>query len=236
MRIKPLPKKLIGKEQEYIACFPTLSDAELGEKFGLTKSSVSSANRFLGLKKSKEYLSKKFGDILREVGKNTRFNESHTPYNKGKKMKDYVSEQMRQKILKTAFKKGNIPYNVKPIGYERFTKDGYIEVKIKHGNDSVKNFKLKQILFYEMFFGKVPEGHNVSFKNGNKADFSIDNLELISKTENLKRNILKPEAIAKRFLGASDENEVKTMINCLPEVIKLKTKVVEYNYNKNKVL
>lgn len=109
-----------------------------------------------------------------------RFKKGHVPANKG------THPPTRGRMAETQYKKGNLPHNTKPIGYERITKDGYIEVKVKmrpsapNAND---NFKMKHRLVWEKEYGPVPEGHVVIFLDGDKRNFKISNLALISRAE-----------------------------------------------------
>ncbi len=106
-------------------------------------------------------------------GLNTQFKKNHTAWNKGKK--DWCPKGCE----KTWFKKGHTPTNHRPIGSERITKDGYIELKLKEPNV----WKLKHRWLYEKHIGKIPPGMLVSFKDGNRQNFNLDNLILISRKE-----------------------------------------------------
>jgi hypothetical protein len=76
------------------------------------------------------------------------------------------------------FKKGQITWNKKPIGYERIcSKDGYVLVKTAEPNV----FKLKHRLVWENLNGPVPEGMVIAFKNMDRRDCRIENLMLMSK-------------------------------------------------------
>lgn len=88
---------------------------------------------------------------------------------------------------KTSFKKGNSPHNWKPVGSTRTTKDGYIEIKIEEPN----KWAQKHILIWEDKRGKVRNGFCVSFKDGDKENCVMSNLELISRNANLQINRLK---------------------------------------------
>ena len=81
--------------------------------------------------------------------------------------------------LKTEFKKGDIPPNRVPIGSERFTKDGYLQIKIKDGCQN-NNWISKHRLIWEQHFGPIPPKHRVIFLDGNKNNLDINNLELMS--------------------------------------------------------
>lgn len=110
-----------------------------------------------------------------------RFKKGHVPANKG------THPPTRGRMEETQFKKGNLPHNTKPIGYERTRKDGYIEVKVKMRPSSPKandNFKMKHRLVWEKEHGPIPEGHVVIFLDGDKRNFETSNLALISLAEN----------------------------------------------------
>lgn len=49
-------------------------------------------------------------------------------------------------------------------------------------------WKLVHVIEWEAVHGPVPAGHLVVFKSKDKRDFSLDNLELISRAENMQRN------------------------------------------------
>lgn len=84
----------------------------------------------------------------------------------------------------TSFKKGNVPFNHKPIGHERITRDGYIEVKTTEPNV----FELKHRVVWEQVHGKVPKGYAIVFKNMDKQDCRLDNLMILSRAELARLN------------------------------------------------
>ena len=109
-----------------------------------------------------------------------KFRKGQTPHNKGKKMPKEVYE----KVKHTMFAKGNVPPNHRPVGSERISKDGYIEVKVAEPN----KWRLKQRVVYEETKGKIPEGCPIIFLDGNKRNFDIDNLRYITRSELLYLN------------------------------------------------
>lgn len=106
----------------------------------------------------------------------TQFKKGNIPWNKRKNVA--VSEKIKQHW----FTKGHKPWQTKPVGYERIdSRDGYVLVKV-----SDNNFIPKQRLIYEKHYGAISDDDLVMFLDGNKRNFNIDNLMLISKAENLE--------------------------------------------------
>ena len=91
------------------------------------------------------------------------------------------------------FPKGNTPHNHKPVGSERLSKDGYIEIKVAEP----KKWRLKHNVVWEDQNGKIPRNHVVIFLDGNKLNLDISNLKLVSRSELLIMNrydLFQPDA------------------------------------------
>lgn len=115
-----------------------------------------------------------------------QFVKGFTPWNKG--LKGFVNNHPN--IKKNQFKKGNIPKSYKPIGSKRIAKDGYTYIKIADTRIKKNDWKLEHILLWEKHNGKVPANHVVFFKDGNKENLKIENLELLSRSELMSRNTI----------------------------------------------
>ena len=68
--------------------------------------------------------------------------------------------------------------------------DGYIWVKVDDQPKVPKviNWRQKHRLIWEKEYGSIPEGYMIIFLDGNHENFDIDNLEMITKQENLVMN------------------------------------------------
>lgn len=144
----------------------------LNKKFNLD----TNADRVSNIKAN---LLRRKGIDLRTGINNGGYSKGHIPANKGTKG--------LTKANRTSFKKGNIPPNYRAIGSERITQDGYIMIKVRDGCLN-KNWELKHRWLYEKEFGKIPEGYNLIFLDGNKQNVVLSNLKLVSKSEDLIMN------------------------------------------------
>lgn len=113
-----------------------------------------------------------------------QFQKGQVSWNKGKKWSEFMSEESQKNSLKTCFKKGNIPSNHKPIGYERVDIEGYVYVKVQDLHQN-RNFRQKHYLVWEQHYGPVPKGYQLRFLDGNRQNCDISNLALVSVSEKL---------------------------------------------------
>ena len=128
------------------------------------------------------------------TGRTGRFEKGRATWNKGTKG--------LTKANVTSFKKGQKPHNYKPLGSERITKDGYCEIKV---SDTGRRWRPKHVLIYEKHHGKVPKGSAVIFLDGDKRNFDIDNLHLVTRSQLAMLN--------KNSLIQKDAELTKTAIN-----------------------
>lgn len=142
-------------------------------------------NKDVGNLKSR--LRRRKGIKLEPAVNDGRYRIGQPPANKGKKWDDYLTKEQQEKSKTTCFKKGNIPPNRREVGEERLTKDGYIMIKIQDGKLN-KNWQLKHRYIYEKHYGKIPEGYNIIFLDGNRKNTNISNLKLVSKYDDLIMN------------------------------------------------
>lgn len=230
------PKQLKILQNEY----PDGDTIQVANKIGRSKKSITSMAHLLGLKKSKAFMdSPASGRITATnvIGLNTRFAPLMPGWNKGKKKSDYMSAEAIERTKIGLYKKGNDPHNTRPIGTERLSKDGYIEVKFQHlkgpGSNN-RNYDFKHRILYRELYGEIPEGFIVTLKDGNKSNVTADNLLLQSRVDNMIQNAECDNAIVKRFLGIKDPETIENIKKNAPELIKLKRNQVKLNRQINK--
>ncbi|NII81698.1 MULTISPECIES: hypothetical protein [unclassified Pedobacter] len=69
----------------------------------------------------------------------SRIKPGNIPPNKGKKQTDYMSAEAIERTKATRFNKGNEPHNTKHDGYERISKDGYVQIRVTKGKFRLKH-------------------------------------------------------------------------------------------------
>ena len=104
-------------------------------------------------------------------GRDCRFSKEHAPFNKGKK-----GARMSPA---TEFKKGHVPINHRPVGSERISVSGYIEIKV----EEPRKWRHKHNVVWEQHNGKIPKGCIIIFLDGDPLNCVIGNLAPISRRE-----------------------------------------------------
>lgn len=133
------------------------------------------------------------------MGRNEKgqFAKGNIPFNKGRPIEEWMPKEMLKKSKKTRFKKGNVPQNARYKGYISCIThrrngvitgyDWYININFK--GDRYNHYNYRKFL-WETFYGEeAPKGMVFVAKNGNSAEVpTIDNIEMITRAELLKRN------------------------------------------------
>jgi len=180
--------------------YPNTKNKDLSIIFNCSVGALYNAAHNYNIKKDKDFLLKQNQELckkLTEFGKVYRYEKGNIPANKGKKQSEYMSPEALENCKKTRFKKGNKPANLKPVGSERISIKGYIEIKTKDPN----KWQLKHRVVWKKEKGKIPNGYNIQFKDSNNQNCHIDNLYIISRAEQMKNEnsfyARYPEAIKK---------------------------------------
>ena len=179
---------------------------------GLTQKELTKlVNSTLGTKYTVEQIENMKGRYHISSGLTGHFEKGHIPKNKGTKM---IAE-VYKKCAATMFKKGHIPKNYREVGSERITKDGYTKIKIADPN----KWKLKHIFIWEKNYGPKPDHHCIIFLDGNKQNFALSNLKLITRNENARLN---QKNLRSEFPGVTEANIT---------IVKLKSTIIKRRKN-----
>ena len=168
--------------------YPDTPTLAIATELGRSLASTYHRAFHLGLAKSAAYLASPAACRLRRgdnVGAAYRFPTGHAPANKGLHRPGFAPGRMKE----TQFQKGKAPVNWRPVGSERVI-DGYRYTKVsdERGVPWTVNWKPTHILTWEAAHGPLVPGHAVAFKNGDKSDIRLDNLECITRAELMMRN------------------------------------------------
>lgn len=181
-------KEWTDKERRIVRQFYVdIPTKEICEYLGRPLSSVYQQAAKMGLHKSIECIAEEARQRSSEPdhgGRRTRFQKGIVPHNKGVKRPGWAAGRMRE----AQFKKGQKPHTWKPLYSTRFSKEGYLQMKMSDTGYPPHDWVGVHILIWEDKHGPVPAGCAVVFKDGDKARIRLRNLELISRAELMRRN------------------------------------------------
>lgn len=192
-RIAAEPRRYWSAEEDAIlrARFPHELTATIAAAIGRTLSATHGRAKAIGLVKSEAFrLSSLSGRLLKgeERGKATRFKPGQAPANKGVRgRKGWAPGRMKD----NQFKAGQLPHNTYPTGGERVI-DGYLWRKTSNTPNVpwTKNWRQVHLIVWEQANGPIPKGHSICFRNGDRSNCRLDNLECVSKADWMKRHTL----------------------------------------------
>jgi hypothetical protein len=191
--------------------YPDTATKALSRSIGRSESAVYGRAAIMGLKKSESYLAGPDACRLRRgdnVGAANRFRPGHVPANKGLRRPGWSPGRMAE----TQFKPGARPHTWRPIGSTRLSKDGYLQRKVSDTGYPPKDWVGVHILMWKEAYGAVPKGFAVAFKDRNKTNIRLDNFELVSRQELMRRNTIHnypPELADVIRLGASLKRQIR---------------------------
>jgi len=177
------------KEKQYLRKhYPNMVTWAIAMRLGRSERSVYGAAQKLGLTKSERFLKSDWGGVFQKGHRpspETEFKPGHRPHNKGQK-----GFGAGGRSVETRFKKGNRPHTWQPVGSETIDSCGYKRRKVSDHGAPQQRWAFVHHILWTDHNGPIPPGHIVVFKNGLKDDIRIENLELITREENLRRNSL----------------------------------------------
>ena len=136
----------------------------------------------LGLKKSPEFLAQ-WGHLVASTdgAKANQFAKGHVSHNKGKRLEEFMSEEGIRRSSRTRFKAGHRPHNQREVGTECVHANGYVYLRTAEGCVP------KHRHVWQQAHGPVPDGYVIIFRDGNRQNCSLDNLQLISRADIARR-------------------------------------------------
>ena len=172
------------KEQKHVVIQKWADNTadSIAKEIGRPISSVYKMATKFGLEKSDAFwLSESAGRFNAENntrGNPTRFQKGNVPANKGK------NQPYHPNSAATRFKPGNRPKNYLPVGSEVISTEGYRKIKV--ADPDVWEFVHRKVWIEAN--GPVPEGTMIRFKDGDRLNCDLDNLELETRIEHVLRH------------------------------------------------
>jgi hypothetical protein len=197
MRGRPWCDEEVEIVREFYPLVPTQA---IADALGRSVTAIYGRAAGLGLAKSAEYLaSPHAGRLDGQRGAGNRFQKGVSPWNKGTKGLIPASS--------TSFKPGSKPFNYMPVGSMRFSKEGYLQCKVYDTGYPPHDWVAVHLMCWEAYHGPLPPKHRVCFKDGNKQNIAIENLELLTAADLMRRNTLhnrypKEVTLAIQLVGA----------------------------------
>lgn len=183
--------------------YPDANTAELAAEIGCTVNQLYDRAEREGVKKNPEFMAAfraRSTAIVRQAGKDKRFRKGHATWNKG------IHYDAPGRSAETRFKPRSVPPNYKPVGSERISKDGYLQRKMTATGYPPKDWVPVHHILWRDAGRDIPHGHALVFRDGDKTNLALANLELVTRADLMRRNsvhLLGPEiASTLQLIGA----------------------------------
>ncbi len=167
------------------ALFPEHSAGEIAQRVGRSERAIHDLAKRLGLRKSREWIAERARQRMADPthpGRRTQFQAGLDPWNKGQ------PHPTTGRTAETQFKPGNRPHTWCAIGHTRRNGDGYLERKTADTGCTRRDYTPVHHLVWRLHGGTVPRGHALVFRDRNPDHLDINNLELITRAELMRRN------------------------------------------------
>lgn len=181
----PRHKWTLAQDRRMVEAYPVTDTAELAGELGLSVTQLYHRADRLQIKKSAEFmteLTRRAAENAVNAGTASRFKLGQTPWNKG------IPFSAKGRSAETQFKPKSLPHNHRPLGSERTSKEGYLQRKMTATGYPPRDWVPVHHLVWIDAGNDIPKGHRVVFRDGNKHNFELANLELVTVAEMMRRN------------------------------------------------
>lgn len=172
------------------ALYLTIPEKALAVRIGKSSTFVRTRLRQLGLVIPRTIINQRIAE--------SRIKTGNVSFNKGKKQSDYMSKAAIKRTKATRFKKGRLPANTLHD----------LAITVRHDKRGVKYLFIRiavgewQPLHrhnWELVYGAISAKMNLVFKDHNTMNCNVENLEILTNADLLRRNSLHnyPEPIAR---------------------------------------
>ena len=166
-----------------VMLYPDHSNAYISEYLHRSVKAIQLKALEVGVRKNPE--------LYGHLSAKNRFKKGHIPFNKGRKRETFMSEEGRRKCAMTHFKLGvcrDDNPRKRQVGFEILRSPDkcgrrYWWIKPDNGRMMPKHRWL-----WEQAYGAIPKGHCVQFLDGDTTNCVLDNLYLISRARQVRKN------------------------------------------------
>ncbi len=170
------------------AKYPTHSAHELAPLLNRQPKAIWQRAYDLGIRKSRDWLAERARQAnLREDhgGRAHRFQPGNKPWNRDTEFN--AGGRSPETRYAPGNRSGMAVALWQPIGALRL-KDGYLERKINDDFPIHRRWRGEHLVIWEAVNGPLPKGHAIVFKDGDRTNITMDNLELVTRRELMLRN------------------------------------------------
>lgn len=165
--------------------YPHEETKGLAAEIGVSTDHLHTKAHALGLRKTHEFLRElavKLAKRAPESARRTQFQKGNVPWNKG------IPFRPLGRSVDTQFKPRNKPHSYAPIGSER-DNAGYLQRKMADTGYPPKDWIcVHHLVWMAAGHPKPKPSQALIFKDGNKRNFALENLELLDRSELMRRN------------------------------------------------
>ena len=160
-----------AEDDELRRLYDTMPSSAVAVSLGRSKASIKNRVNKLGIMKGHNSGGFPLGNV---------------PWNKG------THFTAGGRSAETRFRKGQLSGRAlllkQPVGALRINVDGYLERKINDDLPFIKRWRAEHLVLWEAVNGTLPAGHAVVFRDGDKTNIALENLECITRAELMRRN------------------------------------------------
>jgi hypothetical protein len=169
--------------------FAERTAAELAQMLGVSINAVYMRTHALGLRKTREWIAENARQNMEKLehgGRRHQFKPGTVPWNKG--ISFTGGGRSGEYRFKPGTRIGRAADLWHPVGTLRLNADGYLERKVNDDRPFYRRWRAEHLCIWEAANGPLPPGFAVIFKDGDKMNIALDNLECISRRELMLRN------------------------------------------------
>ncbi len=171
--------------KEIVKLYPNTKSSVTADMYGVSVNHIYKTAQRYGVKKSEEFMNSDNSGRIKKgqrLSINTEFKKGVPFRHKGKKKAEYTKKPITE--CSTWWKKGNKPYNTAKDGEVRWREGvGFYFIRLAENE-----WEFYHRYLWKEAHGEIPENYNIVFKDGNRKNCKLENLECLSNAELGERN------------------------------------------------